>query len=303
MGFFGKFFQALLRFFGVRRSDTTAQDGADVSPSLTEVEVVDRDSVGSEEVVPLGEDGVSLPGVGAAVSGAGGGEGEPEEPLDATIAHEPRYLWCLDNGHGKATPGKRSGLFEDGTRLFEYELNRGLNQFLMEKLDDAGVQYFNIVPEVEGDISLATRVSRANNKATDLQGGKIYLSIHANANGSSGWDAQNVRGVETWFYGGSSRGKKIASAFQRAIIEDMGWKDRFLKFHEPYSRSFYVLRNTNMPAILVENGFFSSRDDAKLLRLDAHREQIANAYVKAILEIEKNGIDSIETYKKIYKYS
>lgn len=267
--------------------------------SLAEIEVSDPDSIGIEEPGPTDRDGVSLPSAG----GTGGVEAAPDAPLDATIAHEPRYLWCLDNGHGKATPGKRSGLFADGTRLFEYEFNRGVNNVLMDKLDAIGVQYYNVVPEIEGDILLGTRVNRANSKVTDLPGGKIFLSIHANANGNSGWDSQNVRGIETWFYGGSWRSKKIASAFQRALIADMGWKDRFLKYHEPYSKSFYVLRKTSMPAILIENGFYTSQDEAALLRTDEVREQLANAYVKAILEIEKKGINSVETYKKIYKYS
>ena len=38
-------------------------------------------------------------------------------------------------------------------------------------------------------------------------------------------------------------------------------------------------------------------------RNDGVREQLANAYVKAILEIEKNGINGVETYKKIFKFS
>lgn len=299
MGFFGKIMQILFRLFGVRGGVSGAQDGGDIDRSLAEVEVTDRDSIGSEEPAPTERDGTSLPSAG----GSGGGEGEPEPPLDGTIAHEPRYLWCLDNGHGRATPGKRSGLFDDGSRLYEYELNRGVNNALMDKLDEIGVQYYNVVPEIEGDILLGTRVNRANSKVTDLPGGKIYVSIHANANGSSGWDSQNARGIETWFYGGSWRSKKVASAFQRALITDMGWKDRFLKYHEPYSRSFYVLRNTSMPAVLIENGFFTSREEAELLRLDEVREQLANAYLKAILEIEKKGINGIETYKKIFKFS
>ena len=277
-----------------------AQDGGDISPSDSGEEVADRRSVGADEAGPAEPtDGVELP----ATVGDGGGEAAPEPPLEASLTHTPRYLWCLDNGHGEGTPGKRSGLFEDGSQLFEYEFNRGVNNILMAKLDEIGVKYYNVVPEVEGDILLGTRVSRANNKETDLPGGKIYVSIHANANGSSGWDPANARGIETWFYGGSWRSKKIASAFHRHLIKDMGWKDRALRYHDPYSRSFYVLRKTSMPAILLENGFYTSREEAELLRLDEIREQLANAYVKAIMDIEKNGIDSVETYHKIYKFS
>ena len=277
-----------------------AQDGSDIAPSVSHEEVADRDSVGREEAGPEeADERVELP----SAVGDGGGEAAPEPPLEAHLTHTPRYLWCLDNGHGEGTSGKRSGLFDDGSQLFEYELNRAINSRLMAKLDEIGVKYFNVVPEVEGDILLGTRVSRANTKETDLPGGKIYVSIHANANGNSGWDPANASGIETWFYGGSWRSKKIASAFQRHLIQDMGWKDRALRYHEPYSSSFYVLRKTTMPAVLIENGFYTSRPEAELLRMDEIRDQLANAYLKAILEIEKNGINGVETYKKIYKFS
>ncbi len=303
MRLFGKIIQIFLRLFGVKRDTSGAQDGAEIDSSLSEIELSDSTDINSDEPVFTDPDSSVPTVIGDTVVGDTVGGDEPDHLVDVTAAHEPRYLWCLDNGHGKATPGKRSGLFADGTRLYEYEFNRGLNHILMDKLDEIGVQYYNVVPEIEGDTPLDIRVNRANSKFSDLPGGKIFLSIHANASVVSGWDPQNIRGIETWFYGGSWRGKKIASAFQRSLIGEMGWKDRFLKYHEPYSKSFYVLRKTSMPAILIENGFFTSREEAALLRSDEVREQLANAYVKAILQIEKNDISSVKTYEKIFKYS
>lgn len=307
MKWFINIIQAILGLFRKSEKEERVggpQDAAEITPDLTEMEVADRDSVGQEEVIieeALEDLSSSLPSAGDDNDDTT--DATPETPRDGVVAHVPRYLWCLDNGHGKSTPGKRSGTFGDGSQLFEYEFNRGVNHFLMQRLDAIGVQYYNVVPEVEGDVSLNTRVTRANGKSTDLPGGKIYVSIHANANGMGGWDSQNVRGIETWFYGGSWRSKLIASAFHRELIQEMGWKDRFLKYRTPYSKSFYVLRKTSMPAILLENGFYSSQADAELLRRDEVRQQMAEAYVKAILAIEKDGIASIETYPTIYKYS
>ena len=296
MGFFGQFIQWFMRLFGIKGGVRGAQDGGDMSSGRSE-EVVDRGNIGHEEE---GFEAASGPGSRFEDDAAD----RPEDaPLAGELTHTPRYLWCLDNGHGKATEGKRSGFFADGSQLFEYEFNRALNARIMAKLDEIGVQYFNVVPEVEGDISLSTRAFRANNKSTDLPGGKIYVSIHANANGNSGWDPACARGIETWFYGGSWRGRNIASAFQRALITEMGWKDRFLKFHEPYSKSFYVLRNTSMPAVLLETGFFTCREEAERMRLDEIRDQLATAYVNAILEIERNGIENIDIYHTIYKFN
>jgi N-acetylmuramoyl-L-alanine amidase len=43
----------------------------------------------------------------------------------------PKFLWILDNGHSKATPGKRSPKLEDGRQFFEYEFNRDIVKRLM----------------------------------------------------------------------------------------------------------------------------------------------------------------------------
>lgn len=91
------------------------------------------------------------------------------EPTPATT-HTPRYLWCLDNGHGSKTPGKRSPVFDDGeTQFFEYEFNRNIVARIIKQLEVIGVKYFNVVPEVDTDNFLEGRVNRANNKNQTFQ--------------------------------------------------------------------------------------------------------------------------------------
>ena len=219
-------------------------------------------------------------------------ETEEEPTPEEEPKHKARYLWCLDNGHGKATPGKRSPVFDDGvTQLFEYEFNRDIVARMMKALDENGVQYYNVVPEVEGDITLEERVKRANRKKTDLEGGKIYVSIHSNAapaKNSRTWGPASVNGVETWFYHGSKRGQKVASVFQKEILKATGWNSRKIK-SRPNSQ-FYVLRKTKMTAVLTENGFYNNKQQALELVKDEVRQAIADAHVAAIMELELNGI-------------
>jgi N-acetylmuramoyl-L-alanine amidase len=207
------------------------------------------------------------------------------EPEPTTPKHKPRYLWCLDNGHGKLTAGKRSPKFEDGSRFFEYEFNRDIVKRIIEKLDEKGVKYFNVVPEVDTDNFLQGRVERANNKKSDLP--KIFLSIHANAFGNSGWEAP--KGIETWHFHNSRTGQALARVFQKHLISKTGWSNRRLKSY-PGKKQFYVLRNTNMPAVLTENGFYTNKEECVLLMKEEIRQKIADAHVDSILEIEKNGI-------------
>ncbi len=216
-------------------------------------------------------------------------EKEPQPDTDIP-QHQPRYLWCLDNGHGKKTLGKRSPIFDDGkTQFLEYEFNRDIVKRIIAQLDEIGVQYFNVVPEVDIDDFLAGRVERANNKESDLP--KLFVSVHSNASpaaSASTWGPPTVSGIETWFYHGSKRGQKLAGIFQEHLIEATGFKNRHLK-SKPEGQ-FYVLRKTSMTAVLTENGFYNNKKEAIELMKDEVRQKIADAHVKAILEVEKNGL-------------
>lgn len=217
-------------------------------------------------------------------------EAPPAEPTPTAPKHKARYLWCLDNGHGSKTAGKRSPVFDDGeTQFFEYEFNRDIVARIIKALDEAGVEYFNVVPEVDIDNFLAGRVDRANTKRSKLP--KVYLSIHANAGpakSSKHWAADSIKGIETWYYHGSKTGQRLASAFQQELLKKTGLKNRHLKSRP--EKQFYVLRKTAMPAVLTENGFYNNKAEAKLLMTDSMRQKIADAHVAAIMEIEENGI-------------
>lgn len=196
-----------------------------------------------------------------------------------------RFLWCIDNGHGKLQKGKRSPVFEDGRQFLEYEFNRDIAERIMLKLRKIGVPYFDVVPDYNQVGSfLKGRVDRANLQPSELP--KIYVSIHANASGTKGWG--QATGIETWFSQNSKKGKKIAAIFQKHLIQETGWRNRHLK--SSAITDLYVLRNTWMPAILTENGFFNNKEQAADLMKDEVRQRIADAHVFAILEIEKNGL-------------
>jgi N-acetylmuramoyl-L-alanine amidase len=189
------------------------------------------------------------------------------------------FLWILDNGHGKSTPGKRSPVLEDGRQLLEYEFNREIVRLLSDKLEADAINYHIIVPEIEGDISLAERVRRANHLVSDLP--KLFVSIHCNAQ-SDNWGTAS--GIETYYYEASVKGRTMAALFQKHLIETLQWKDRGIK-----TANFYVIKNTDMPAILTENGFYSNREECLKLLSEEWREKIAAAHLVAMQEIEKRG--------------
>jgi len=219
----------------------------------------------------------------------GGGTTTPTTPT--TPANKQRFVWCLDNGHGKLQPGKRSPIFDDGkTQFLEYEFNRDVVERIIKALKKHNVQYFDVVPDFNSVGSfLEERVDRANKHKTDLP--KIYISVHSNAGPAASadqWIADSIHGTETWYAQNSSRGKKLAAVFQKHLILKTGFKNRNLK--STAEKPLYVLEKTTMPAILTENGFYNNKAQVKELMKDSVRQKIADAHVDAILEIEEKGI-------------
>ncbi len=264
-----------------------AQDGSEVQ-SDTVITVIDE----NKDVVISGDEAIEETEIGF------DGDGDdipdviddmPEIPHPET-GHKPRYLWCLDGGHGKESRGKRSPVYNGNEQFFEYEFNRDIVERIMKRLDSLGVRYFDVVPDYEsvGNI-LEERVNRANWKQSSLP--KIYLSIHSNAGPTrtpNDWVVDRVSGIETWFYHGSRSGRSLATVFQRRLIEATGWKNRHIKSRD--KNQFYVLKKTKMPAILTENGFYNNENQVKAMQQDSVRQMIAEAHVRAILEVEAQGI-------------
>ncbi|MEM6878506.1 MAG: N-acetylmuramoyl-L-alanine amidase [Bacteroidota bacterium] len=217
-------------------------------------------------------------------------EPTPTPPTQPTSpSHKPRFMWCLDAGHGSLSAGKRSPKLESGERFFEYEFNRDIVDRIRERLVEIGVRHFVVVPEVEVGNFLKQRVKRANELESPID--KMFVSIHANAGPTRSidhWVSDSIRGIETWHYHGSPLGRAMAAIFQRHLIQATGFKNRHLR--SKVSGQFYVLRATKMPAILTENGFYNNRLEVRQLIRDDIRQDIADAHVSAIMEIERNGL-------------
>lgn len=108
--------------------------------------------------------------------------------------------------------------------------------------------------------------------ASDNFNADIFVSIHCNAfNGAA-------HGVETWYYPTSSAGKNLALQIQSQIVKNFPTLfDRKIKA----TSTFYVLRNTIAPAVLVETAFIDNWGDNQLLRYRA--DDFAKSIAQGIL--------------------
>lgn len=176
----------------------------------------------------------------------------------------------LDAGHGMHTLGKRC---PDGS-MREWQFNSAVAMIMrssLEKYENVKI-FFSHDMTGAVDVPLKERTDMANEIGVDL-----FLSIHANAAGSGWTEAQ---GIETFVYVTKpQKALSFALNAQAAMIKATGRKNRGVK-----TADFHVLRETHAPAILVECGFMSSKEEAELLKSGEYRKKIAAALTQAIVD-------------------
>ena len=120
------------------------------------------------------------------------------------------------------------------------------------------------------DKSLAKVCQASNENKCDY-----FISIHCNA-------AENkaANGTETFYYKGSAKGKKLAQAINDEIVNALRTRDRGIK----ENTSYYVIKNTKAPAVLVECGFISNLNEEQLLihKANVFAQCITRGIVKGI---------------------
>ena len=114
------------------------------------------------------------------------------------------------------------------------------------------------------------------------------------------WD-DNTGGTEIFYHGGSIEGKKLATAINKQLIKGTNLKDRGVKSDKTiYISGFYELRETIMPAVLLECGFMSNHVEANLMRNLKYQQECAIETLKGICDYF--SIKYLESKNNLEKY-
>lgn len=194
---------------------------------------------------------------------------------------DTNILFVLDPGHGETTPGKRSPVWPDGSQLFEWEFNRDIVRRIGKSLTENSIYHIWTTLSAY-DMPLKNRVYLANRMAQSSPH-VIFVSVHANAGGGTGWEVFTSKG--------NTDSDKYADIFFSKMKEefpDMTFRADYLDGDSDKEENFYVLRKTVCPAVLTENFFMDTYEpDCKLLLSEEGREKIARGHINAINEIYK----------------
>jgi N-acetylmuramoyl-L-alanine amidase len=213
------------------------------------------------------EDGILGPKTHEALSGL-----RADRPLTAAALREELrrseghggagLLVALDPGHGGDDRGERG---PNGS--YEADLCWELARLIAERLPDLGALVRFTRTEIESP-DVTERARRANEIEAD-----IFLSLHLNSNAESA-----AQGASTYYFPKSHTGETLAEAILSRLTA-LGISDC-----RSHARSYPILRETRMPAVLIEPGFITNPDDEKRLDQSDGRVAIADAIVLALFE-------------------
>lgn len=178
---------------------------------------------------------------------------------------------AVDAGHGLYTAGKRAP--DDSMR--EFHLTNAIS-LMLGKILENDFQNVSVLHPYDTSGKTDTGLTKRTNSA-NAWGADVFVSIHGNAAGN-GWST--ARGIETFTQpGASAKSKQLSKNVQTQLIRHTGFKDRGTK-----EKNLAVTRQTRMPAILTECGFYTNKEELAIMKTDKFRRTCAEAIAAGIAE-------------------
>lgn len=181
----------------------------------------------------------------------------------------------IDAGHGGKDPGK-VGI----NNTLEKDINLIISEKVKLCLEEKGVKVIMTRADENGLSDskiedLKTRVSVINENNPILA-----VSIHQNS-----YTDESVKGAQVFYFTHSEKGKKAAEIMQTALLDVNPENHRQAKANDTY----YMLKKTQTPVIIVECGFLSNYEEAERLNTEEYQQKMADAITKGILEYISQG--------------
>lgn len=180
-----------------------------------------------------------------------------------------KNLIFIDAGHNYSGYDKGAR----GNELKEEEITWKIADKLRIALERNGFTVVMSRETMTSDVA-NTSVNESLNKRCEMAnncGAELFISIHCNTGGGTG--------VETYCYSETSGGYGLAAKVQNGIVKNTGMIDRKVK-----TANFVVVRETVMPAVLIETGFLDRAEDAEILGSESGQMKIAEGIAMGVCE-------------------
>lgn len=204
-----------------------------------------------------------------------------------TLGYTPLLL--LDDGHGIDTAGKRTPPLPDGSVIKENQFNAAVVKLIEEDAIRLGFKTLLLAPE-DTDTPLGSRSKRANEaykkyktelaaKGVNTSSNHIVILVSVHYNALTGTWESKAEGVSTHCYPGSIKSKRLAECIQKNLIKGTAQKNRGV-----VESDFHILRETIMPAALIEAGFMDNSREAQLMLNKDFQKEVATEVLNGICE-------------------
>ncbi|SCI48387.1 N-acetylmuramoyl-L-alanine amidase AmiC precursor [uncultured Roseburia sp.] len=183
---------------------------------------------------------------------------------------------CIDAGHGGDDPGK-IGVNDEQEKDLNLQIAYKLKT-LMEQQDIKVVMLRETDDDLSDEGAKSKKVSDMQNRVAAIEESKAILtvSIHQNS-----YPDASVKGAQVFYYSESAEGKLLAECIQDSLKQrvDTG-NTRQAKAND----SYYMLKKTPTPTVIVECGFLSSYEESALLSEELYQERLAWAILMGVMQ-------------------
>lgn len=183
---------------------------------------------------------------------------------------EEQLTVVVDSGHGGEDPGK---IGVNGA--LEKDINLAIGKMLKEALEKENIQ---VVLTRDKDEMLAGSKSEDMKERVKIMNDTkpvLVVSVHQNS-----YVTEQESGAQVFYYSNSEKGKVLALDLQENLKKlDTGNK-REAKANDTY----YILRHTEVPTVIVECGFLSNWEEAEKLTTEVYQQELALAVCDGILQ-------------------
>ncbi len=185
-----------------------------------------------------------------------------------------KQVIIIDPGHGGADPGKvgvNNALEKDINLSISFKLKTYLEQsgfeVVLTRTDDNGLYTLEDNNKKRADMKKRVDIINETNPV-------MTISVHQNS-----FSQASSKGAQVFYHVKSAEGKKLAETIQEQLkqVLDNG-NHRVAKSND----SYYMLKNTSCPTVIVECGFLSNSEEAELLLDDSYQDKVAYAITEGV---------------------
>lgn len=189
---------------------------------------------------------------------------KPNNSNSSDLAYVRNQLIAIDPGHGGHDAGAVGHGYAEKTAtlaISKYANNYFRNASMKTMMTRTTDKY----------VGLSERARMANRA-----GANLFISVHINSAGND-----SATGLETYHFSVSNSSSKgaLATYIQHRMLEAWNLRDRGVK-----AANFAVLRETSMPAVLVEAGFINNKHDNYFIRTPVQQQKMGKAIYLGTLD-------------------